>query len=66
MWSFVEAFPGRYVEMGISGKNAIGVAAGLSQQGFIPVVVAINPFVTIRCYEQVRGDMGYVNMNVKL
>lgn len=66
MWSFVEAFPERYVEMGISEQNAIGVAAGLSQQGFIPVVVAINPFITMRCYEQVRDDMGYVNMNVKI
>ena len=26
MWSFVEAFPERYVEMGISEQNAIGVA----------------------------------------
>lgn len=66
MWSFVEAFPERYVETGISEQNAIGIAAGLSQQGFIPVVVAINPFVTMRSYEQVRDDVGYVNMNVKI
>lgn len=66
MWSFVQAFPERYVEMGISEQNAIGVAAGLAQQGFIPVVVAINPFVTMRCYEQVRDDVGYVNLNVKI
>lgn len=66
LWSFVEAFPERYVEMGISEQNAIGVAAGLSQQGFIPVVVAINPFLTMRSYEQVRDDVGYVNMNVKI
>jgi transketolase len=66
MWSFVEAFPERYVEVGISEQNAIGIAAGLSQQGFIPVVIAINPFVTMRCYEQVRDDVGYVNLNVKI
>lgn len=66
MWSFVEAFPERYVEMGISEQNAVGVAAGLAQQGFIPVVVAINPFLTMRSYEQVRDDIGYVNLNVKI
>ena len=66
MWAFVTEFPDRYIETGISEQNAIGVAAGLAQQGFIPVVVAINPFLTMRSYEQVRDDMGYVNMNVKI
>ena len=66
LWAFVQNFPDRYVEMGISEQNALGVAAGLSMQGFIPVVVAINPFLTMRSYEQVRDDLGYVNMNVKI
>lgn len=63
---FVKAFPERYVELGISEQNAIGVSAGLAKQGFIPVVVAITPFVTMRCYEQIRNDIGYSNMNVKI
>lgn len=66
LWSFVQAFPERYVEVGISEQNAIGICAGLASAGYIPVVVAITPFITMRCYEQIRDDIGYVNMNVKI
>ena len=63
---FLTAFPDRYIENGISEQNAIGVCAGLAEQGFIPVVTAITPFITMRCYEQVRDDIGYSKMNVKI
>jgi len=66
LWSFVQSFPERYVEVGISEQNAIGICAGLAAEGYIPVVVAITPFITMRCYEQIRDDIGYVNMNVKI
>ena len=66
MASFLKAFPDRYVEAGISEQCAVGVCAGLSSQGFIPVFAAITPFATMRCYEQIRDDIGYVEMNVKI
>lgn len=66
MGKFTQKFPDRYIEMGIEEQNAIGVSAGLAMQDYIPVVVAITPFITMRCYEQVRDDIGYVNMNVKI
>lgn len=66
MASFVKAFPERYVEAGISEQGAVGVCAGLSSQGYIPVLAAIAPFATMRCYEQIRDDIGYVGMNVKI
>lgn len=66
MSAFIETFPDRYVECGIGEQNAIGVCAGLSAQGFIPVVAAITPFITMRCYEQIRDDIGYTKMNVKI
>lgn len=59
MSKFIEKFPDRYVEMGIEEQNAISVCAGLSMQGYIPVIVAITPFITMRSYEQVRDDIGY-------
>lgn len=64
--SFFKDFPQRSVEVGISEQNAVCIAAALSKQDFIPVLVAITPFLTMRAYEQVRDDVGYMNTNVKL
>ena len=66
MGSFFKAFPQRTVEAGISEQNAIGICAALAKQGMIPIIVVITPFITMRAYEQVRDDIGYMNMNVKL
>jgi transketolase len=64
--TFFKTYPERSVETGISEQNAIGICAGLAKQGFIPVIVVITPFITMRAYEQVRDDIGYMKMNVKL
>jgi transketolase len=64
--AFFKEYPARSVEVGISEQTGVGVAAGLSRQGLIPVLVAINPFLTMRAYEQVRDDLGYMNCNVKI
>lgn len=66
MGSFFKAFPERTVETGISEQTAIGICAALAKQGMIPIIVVITPFITMRAYEQVRDDIGYMNMNVKL
>lgn len=63
---FKREFPGRFIEVGIAEQSAIGICAGLAQQGFIPFVVAITPFITMRCYEQLRDDVAYTNMNIKV
>ncbi len=66
MKSFFNAYPERTVETGISEQNAVGICAALAKQGMIPFIVVITPFITMRAYEQVRDDVGYMNMNVKL
>lgn len=66
MGDFFKAFPERSVEAGISEQNAVGICAALAKQGFIPVITVITPFLTMRAYEQVRDDVGYMNSNVKL
>ena len=66
MSPFKQQLPEQFVEIGISEQNAIGLCAGLAVNGFIPVVSAIAPFISMRCYEQVRDDIGYVNTNVKI
>jgi len=66
MQTFIDQFPKRYIEVGISEQTAIGICAGLAESGFKPVLAAITPFITMRAYEQVRNDIGYANMNVTL
>jgi transketolase len=45
-------------------QSMIGVASGLSKAGFIPFVHSIAPFITERCYEQLKLNLGYENINV--
>ena len=59
-------FPERAVEVGIAEQNLIGVAAGLALRGKIPFAIGMNPFVTMRCFEQIRTDVGYGARNVKI
>jgi transketolase len=63
---YIELFPNRYLNVGIAEQNAIGVAAGLALSGYKVYVYSIVPFVTMRCFEQVRLDVAYMNTNVKL
>ena len=69
-WGFIgqlaDEFPGRAIEVGIAEQNLIGVAAGLAARGKTPFAVGMNPFVTMRCFEQIRTDLGYGNRNVKV
>jgi len=64
--SFKERFPSRYLNTGIAEAAAIGVAAGLALNGKQVFVYNISPFVTMRCFEQVRVDLCYQNLPVKL
>jgi transketolase len=61
-----EQLPSQFIESGIAEQNAIGVCAGLASMGFIPIITAITPFITMRCYEQIRDEVGYANQNVKI
>jgi transketolase len=63
---FIEKFPGRYLNVGIAEANLIGVGAGLALSGKTVFCYSIIPFVTMRCFEQVRIDLCYQNLPVKL
>ncbi len=69
-WGFIAPlaaeFPDRALEVGIAEQNLIGVAAGLALRGKIPFAIGMNPFVTMRCFEQIRTDLGYGARNVKV
>lgn len=63
---FEKEFPDRFFNVGIAEQNAVAMAAGLALAGKKPYVYSIIPFVTMRCFEQIRVDVAYMNTNVKL
>ena len=64
--TFKDEFPDRFLNTGIAEQNTIGIAAGLASRGKIVFVYSIIPFVTMRCFEQVRLDLAYNKSNVKI
>lgn len=56
----------QYLNVGIAEQNLVGVAAGLAMAGKIIYIYAIVPFVTMRCYEQIRIDLCYMNLPVTI
>jgi transketolase len=64
--SFAQAFPKRYVNVGVAEQNMAGVAAGLALSGKIVFTYSIANFPVIRCLEQIRNDICAHNLNVKV
>jgi transketolase len=63
---FVKKYPHRFFETGVTEQAAVGIAAGLATCGLIPFVCQYAPFVSMRACEQVRTDIAYPNLNVKI
>lgn len=63
-------FPDRFVNVGIAEQNLINISAGLALEGYTVFAYAIAPFITMRCYEQVRVSLALLSevrpMNVNL
>lgn len=58
--------PERFCNTGIAEANMIGVAAGLALSGKNVYCYSIIPFLVMRAFEQIRIDIDYHNLNVKL
>lgn len=69
-YSFIEKvqvkFPDRVTNCGVMEQTMIGIAAGLAIEGKKPYCYGTIPFIIMRPYEQVRDDVCYQNLNVKL
>ena len=63
---FQKAFPDRHIDCGIAESNMMGIAAGLSLTGKIPVASTFAMFASGRAFEQVRNSIGYPHLNVKI
>ena len=63
---FADRHPERYFNVGIAEHNMVSSAAGLASIGFIPYVGTFASFLGILCAEQIRTDLAYPNMPVRL
>jgi transketolase len=63
---FADAFPDRFFNVGIAEQNMFGIAAGLAKTGFIPFASTMAVFACLRAGEQVRTDIAYQNLPVKI
>jgi transketolase len=62
---FKKAHPDQYLNVGIAEQNMIGVAAGLAKEDFIVFATSFAPFIAMRASEQIRMNLGYMDLNVK-
>jgi len=66
MQDFINAYPERFVQVGIAEANMMGIAAGLTIGGFIPFTGTFANFSTGRVYDQIRQSIAYSDKNVKI
>jgi transketolase len=63
---FAKEFPDRFINSGITEQATMSLCSGLALSGYKPYAYSITPFITMRCFEQVRVDVAYMNTNVKI
>lgn len=64
--TFAKTLPEQHVNVGIAEQNAAGVAAGLATCGKVSFVVTYAVFGSLRMCEQIRQEICYPNLNVKI
>lgn len=64
--AFAEELPGQFIEVGVAEQNLVSIAAGLASCGKKPYVASPACFLSARSIEQVKVDVAYSGVNVKL
>ncbi|WP_454726646.1 MULTISPECIES: transketolase family protein [Cupriavidus] len=63
---FARRFPERYIQFGISEQNMVTAAAGMATVGYTPFVATFASFLALLCCEQIRMDVAYCGLPVRL
>jgi transketolase len=63
---FAKKFPDRFFNMGVAEQNMMGTAAGLASCGKTVFASTFAIFATGRCWEQVRYNIAFNKLNVKI
>ena len=63
---FRKTCPEKHIEVGIAEQNMVGIAAGLASEGLRVLTSTFAPFQTMRCCEQIRVNLGYMQHPVRM
>lgn len=63
---FHERHPDRFVQFGISEQHMVSAAAGMATTGATPFVATFASFLGLLCCEQIRMDVAYTKLPVRL
>jgi len=63
---FAQHHPDRFVQFGISEQNMVSCAAGMAAVGMKPFVATFASFLPLLCCEQIRMDVAYSALPVRL
>jgi transketolase len=66
MQAFRDAFPERFVEVGVHEQFLVAMAAGMAYEGKVPFIASYAMFCPGRAWEQVRTTMCLNETNVKI
>lgn len=64
--AFGEAFPDRFLNVGIQEANMVGMAGGLASSGKVPFISSFACFVVLKGFDQLRMAVSYPKLNVKV
>ena len=63
---FKGQYPDRLYNVGIAEQNMVGIAAGFAREGFVPFATTYATFASMRSADQVKVNMGYMGLPIKL
>lgn len=63
---FADAFPDRFLNVGVAEQNMAGIATGMARDGLVPFIYSIATFATMRCYEQLRNGAALHGLPVRV
>lgn len=63
---FKKDIPEQFINVGVSEQNIINIASGLALDGKKVFVYGIIPFITFRCFEQIKVNLSALNLPVTI
>ena len=63
---FSAEYPDKFFNIGIAEQNMIGIAAGMAKTGLNVFATTFSIFLTTRCLDQIRINLGYMKFPIKL
>ena len=63
---FASRYPERFFNIGIAEQNLVSIAAGFALAGKIPYAGTYAIFVPGKCVDQIRNNIAYPNLDVKI